>query len=271
MANDEARAAATGRTVQKDSLGLPLLVGTDDESEWLTTSQFHTEPTEEVVSEVNTPPSATEQTPPGQRPVLRHHRYSGFARKKIEAKQKEAPKLAPNYVEEAHHDPIVVKGFDPDAGTELQLKDPFSKANVSAIGQQLKERDLQSPYDSSLTTSSWTNDLLTHMPKSSDDRAQQHVASLEPGEAFASQVSQYSPAFASRRLSDIDIDTPPGWLLADSPGGVSLRPRDHSSEVEVVMPSTNHPNSRLGNSSIPSDFFDPLEDPLKLNPMDGMP
>lgn len=156
-------------------------------------------------------------------------------------------------------------------GAQQHVADSPPKASMSAIGQELKARDLLSPYDSSLDSSSWRNDLLAHIPRTSYDGAQQHVASLEPGEAFASQISPISPAFGQRRFSDTDSDTDsdtaPRSLLADGRRDVILRPRDHGSEVEVVIPS---PNNRPRSSSIPPDFFDHIGDPLKSNSLDRL-
>ena len=272
MAEDEAKAAANGQTIQKDSLGLPISVGTESASEWASASQSDDKQDEE-------PPKhapalfKNAQNPQARRPVLRHHPYSGFAEARLEAKQKSAPKLALDYKEDAPSEPIVIKGFDPVASTELQLKDP--NADVSGIGQQLKERDLQSPYDSSLASNPSMNDLSMPIPQSSYDESQQHGAYLSSGEAFASQISQPSSIFIPNRFSEIDADTPPRSLLTDEiEEGVSLRTRNHGSEVEVVevvVPSPNSSNSALQASSIPHKFFDHLDDPLKINPLDRLP
>ncbi|KAL8824317.1 MAG: hypothetical protein Q9191_005140 [Dirinaria sp. TL-2023a] len=274
MADDEARAAAKGRAIQKDSLGLPVLVGTESESEWLRTSTSITEPTTEGPSINESAPPATQQAPRHRRPALSHQPLSGFAQALIEAEEEKAPKFARGYVE-ARHEPTVVKGFDIEADTELAGKDstpktivsaieqemkehllklrtepplfpnrlrtsydgaeqhvagPTRRASMSAIGQELKERDLLSPYDSSLDSSSWTNNLLAHMPRTSYDGAQQSLASLEPGEAFASQASPNSPAFGSRRVSDTDRntnnDSPPRTPLGDG------RPQRNTTNLE---------------------------------------
>ena len=154
MAQDRAYAAHYGRTIQRDSLGLPMHVGTESASMSPPRSQNVNDQSGNQSGKVrssesehiSTPMTLTrEPTPEGQKPPLRLHACTGWAQHVIEKRKQRQPRLHPGFEPEVSRNPIVIRGFDPAVYAAAQ-RQPEAE-DTEDIGQKLKEMDLQSPRD----------------------------------------------------------------------------------------------------------------------------
>ncbi len=165
MAIDEAVAARSGKVIQRDGLGLPMDVGTTTSSKWPSEtrcegnhsndqrSRDHRSSSSSNDAPENEPhehPSISTMpshgtVPKGERPPVRYHVYSGWAKHTKETSEQQRPRMHPRFEPEASRDPIVIKGFDPAEYAALQPKvEPMTS---DAVSEQLRRMDLGSPHE----------------------------------------------------------------------------------------------------------------------------
>ena len=154
MAQDRAYAAHYGRTIQRDSLGLPMHVGTESASTSPPRSQNANgqsanqsgKARSSESEHISTPMTLTrEPAPEGQNPSVKLHACTGWAQDVMEKKKQRQPRLHPGFEPEVPRNPIVIRGFDPAVYAAAQHQ-PDAE-DREGIGQKLKEMDLQSPRD----------------------------------------------------------------------------------------------------------------------------
>jgi len=165
MAIDEAVAARSGKVIQRDGLGLPMDVGTTTSSKWpsetrcegnhsndqrssdhRSSSSSNDAPENELHEHpsISTMPSHG-TVPKGERPPVRYHVYSGWAKQTKETSEQQRPRMHPRFEPEASRDPIVIKGFDPAEYAALQPKvEPITS---DAVSEQLRRTDLGNPHE----------------------------------------------------------------------------------------------------------------------------
>jgi len=155
MAIDEAVAARSGKVIQRDGLGLPMDVGTTNSSRRPSETERAGHHSSDHSSSSNDPPESeppepvsdsampSQGTPPrGERPPVRYHVFSGWAKQTKEESEQRGPRMHPRFEPEASHYPIVIKGFDPAVYAALQPKaEPMTSKDVS---EQLRQMDLGS-------------------------------------------------------------------------------------------------------------------------------
>jgi len=160
MAIDEAVAARSGKVIQRDGLGLPMDVGTTTSSKWpsetrcegnhssdhRSSSSSNDAPEHEPHEHASVSAMPSQGTvPKGERPPVRYHVYSGWAKQTKETSEQQRPRMHPRVEPEASRDPIVIKGFDPAEYAALQPK--VEPMTPEAVSEQLRRMDLGSPHE----------------------------------------------------------------------------------------------------------------------------
>lgn len=265
MANDEAVASQWGRTIQRDSLGLPVDVGTAQSSAWPPEVQRAIDRDREERSKFQSSERrepmtvAREATPRGQKPPLRHHECSGYSEQLLQAKRQQQPRLAPVYKSQTARDALRIEGMDPAAYATVQAH--VALADAEDIGQRLRQMDLHAAQGSTSTSQTPRGneelDLCNErVTEASNNRDKGSEAAVEASKSGTKHHHGFPPTYQgfdlSRSIPDVSSAEVDRSILAasraTSSSGETLEfasQADHSPFLTGSSPATYSSDSTL--------------------------